>query len=53
MWMIEYDNDTGPGDESFSEWWDVTNGSRSFRADSFDDAMWLCEILNLAEEITK
>lgn len=31
-WTIEYDNDTGPGDGAFVEWWDVTDGQVSFRA---------------------
>lgn len=37
-WIIKYDNDTGPGDESFYEWWVVTNGTISFKCDSQNDA---------------
>lgn len=44
-WKIEYDNDTGPGDEGFWEWWTVTDGKRSFKCDSEDDAKWLLEAL--------
>jgi hypothetical protein len=47
-WRIEYDNDTGPGDEGFWQWWTVTNGTRSFKCDSEDDAKWLCDFLNRA-----
>lgn len=46
MWTIEYDNDTGPSDEGYLEWWTVTNGSKSFKCDSESDAEWLCELLN-------
>lgn len=45
-WKIEYDNDTGPGDEGFWEWWTVTDGTRSFKCNSEDDAKWLAETLN-------
>lgn len=45
-WKIEYDNDTGPGDERFWEWWTVTNGTRSFKCDNEADAKWLAELLN-------
>lgn len=45
-WTIEYYNDTGPNDEGFWEWWDVTNGKRSFKTDTEDDAKWLCAFLN-------
>lgn len=33
-WRIEYDNDTGPSDEGFWEWWTVTDGTRSFKCDT-------------------
>lgn len=46
IWKIEYDNDTGPNDESFSEWWCVTDGVRSFKADSKEDANFLLSLLN-------
>jgi hypothetical protein len=45
-WTIEYDNDTGPGDEGFWEWWTVSDVARSFKCDSEEDAKWLCELLN-------
>lgn len=41
MWRIEYENDTGPGDEGFWESWTVTNGNMSFSATSQEDAEWL------------
>jgi hypothetical protein len=47
MFTIEYDNDTGPTDEGFWEWWTISDGKRSFRCDSSEqDAQWLCNILN-------
>ncbi len=49
-WTIEYENDTGPADEGFAEWWTVTNGIRSFRCIMQDDAKWLCELLNACEQ---
>lgn len=45
-WKIEYDNDTGLDDESFHEWWNVTDGQRSFKANVEADAQWLQEHLN-------
>lgn len=46
-WKIEPHNDTGPGDESFWEWWNVTDGdARTFECTSSEDAEWLCEMLN-------
>ena len=52
-WKIEYDNDTGPGDEGFWEWWTVTDGARSFKCNSEDDAKWLSETLNASTPTTK
>lgn len=46
MWEKKYNNDVGPNDESFWEWWDVTDGKRVFKADEEKDADWLVEILN-------
>ena len=46
MFNIEYDNSTGPYDEGFYEWWTVTNGTRSFKCNSEEDANWLCGMLN-------
>jgi len=45
-WTIEYDNDTGPRDDSFFESWTVTNGTRYFKCTDEDDAKWLAELLN-------
>lgn len=45
-WEIEYDNDTGPSDEGFLEWWTVSDGARSFKCGSKEDAEWLCDMLN-------
>lgn len=48
-WKIEYDNDTGPGDESFSEWWYVTNDNISLKCYNKKTANWLCSLLNKVE----
>lgn len=45
-WTIKYDNDTGPCDESYHEWWEVTNETTTFRANTEADAKWLCDLLN-------
>lgn len=44
-WRITYDNDTGPCDESFCEWWCVTNGERYFEIHDEADANWLRDTL--------
>ena len=41
VWRIEYDNDTGSDDGGFYEWWNVTDGNRSFRCETKDNAEWL------------
>lgn len=46
MWKIEYDNDVGPNDEGFWEWWDVSDGETTFRANSENQAEWLADALN-------
>lgn len=48
-WQIAYDNDTGHDDGGFYEWWDVTDGNRSFRCDSEEAAYYLCDLLNETE----
>lgn len=46
---VEYDNDTGPDDEGFYEFWKISNGESTFTAYSEGDANWLCELLNKNE----
>jgi hypothetical protein len=47
---IEYNNDTGPGDDAFVEWWDVIiEGDLRVRCFSLKDAQTLVEIVNLAK----
>lgn len=46
MWRIDYDNDTGPIDEGYHEWWNVTNDEMSFKCDKQEHANWLCKVLN-------
>ena len=50
-WTIEYDNDVGPDDEYFIEWWIVTNGERAFKSNTKIDAEWLKSTLNLLEKL--
>ncbi|MAF43465.1 MAG: hypothetical protein CMI54_04750 [Parcubacteria group bacterium] len=53
-WNIFYNNDVGPNDESFWEWWEVMDAeteysgeeTRCFKCDTEADAEWLAEILN-------
>lgn len=45
-WTIEYDNDTGAGDEGFWEWWTVSKAETSFRCYNNLDAIFLCNLLN-------
>jgi hypothetical protein len=49
MWKIEYNNDVGPEDETFWEWWEITNGEIVFETLKEKDAQWLCKILNQDE----
>ena len=51
MWTIDYDNDTGPDDDGYWEWWTVTNGSRSFKCDSREDAEWLLTAILASETL--
>jgi hypothetical protein len=47
FWRVDYNNDTGPNNESFWEWWEVTDGARIFKCDDENDAQWLCDLLNM------
>lgn len=50
-WRIEHDNDAG-NDGGFWEWWDVTDGDRSFRVSSSEaDAEWLKAALERAGDV--
>jgi hypothetical protein len=47
QWKIEYDNETGPNDDGFLEWWIVTNGKdKLFKCYNKVNAKWLCDTLN-------
>lgn len=46
MWSIESDNDTGPEDDYFIEWWTVSDGERSYTCRNEKDAEWLRDLLN-------
>lgn len=49
VWRVEYDNECTPdgdGGSYFHEWWIVTDGKRTFRAEYQDDAELLAAALN-------
>lgn len=46
-WKIEYDNDTGPNDEGFWEWWTVSNHEYSFKCSSEEEAEFLKRQLSM------
>lgn len=46
-YRIEYDNDTGPGDDDFCEWWEVYDGDRAIaHAYTEEDAVKIRDALN-------
>ena len=49
-WTKEYDNDTGPYDDYFKEWWNVTDGNRTYRCNNSDDADFLIAALAQPEQ---
>jgi hypothetical protein len=52
-WRVKYECDTypdGDGGSSFGEWWEVTDGTRKFRAEYQDDASALADALNGAKD---
>ena len=44
-WKMEYHNDVGPNDEGFWEWYEVTDGKRTFKCNLEEDALWLLAVL--------
>lgn len=47
VWVVERENDTGPDDGGYCEWWDISDGETEYRTyDGEDDAQWLCDLLN-------
>ena len=52
-WTKEYDNDTGPCDDYFKEWWNVTDGNRTYRCNNSDDADFLIAALAQPEQSAK
>lgn len=43
---INYNNDVGPNDDGFWEWWEVSNGETSFSCRTEEDAIWLINVFN-------
>ena len=50
-WTKEYDNDTGPCDDYFQEWWNVTDGNHIYRCKNSDDADFLIAALAQPEPV--
>lgn len=50
VWTVTYNNDTGPNDEGYFEWWDISDGNVTFQANDQHSAQWLCDQLNLQKE---
>lgn len=48
-WIVNYDNDTGPDDDGFDEWWTVTDCEKSYRCGTQAEALWLETVLNQHE----
>ena len=48
-WKKEYDNDVGPDDDYFIDWWAVTDGKRTFKCDTSEDADFLISVLKQPE----
>ena len=46
QWRVDYDNDVGDDDDGFWEWWEVTNGATTYKADKEAEATLLCDLLN-------
>ncbi len=45
-WTVEYNNDVGPRDKGFWEWWEILfDGVRVFKADKEEDAIKLVCLL--------
>lgn len=48
-WTIDCYNNTGQGDEGFYEWWEISNGTATYKADNEKDAGDLFLLLNASE----
>lgn len=46
QWTVTYRNDVGSDDEGFWEWWEVSDGNKTFRTEEEEDAKWLADLLN-------
>jgi predicted secreted hydrolase len=49
-WEVTHASDTGPDDDYYHEWWEVSNGTRTFKCEVKADAEWLCAALNTLEQ---
>jgi hypothetical protein len=49
-WTKQYNNDTGPDDDYFEEWFEITDGKRIFRCEEREDADFLLSILSQQAE---
>lgn len=49
-WTIESESDTGPDDDYYVTWWNVTDGTKTFRSGLEKDVEWLRDLLNTCSE---
>lgn len=49
MWTVEYNNDVGPDDDGFWEWWEVTDGKFIYKANKEFEARELADAMNNRE----
>lgn len=49
-WKIEYENDTGLNDDNYSQWYNITNGIKTYISYNEKNAEWLCKTLNDLEK---
>lgn len=51
-WKITYDNDTGPNDEGYWEWWNVSNDELglSYKCNTEKEAKYLLEAFKALDE---
>ena len=45
-WKIKMNNDVGPDDDYYIEWFEVSDGMKKFKCDEENDAKWLADVLN-------
>lgn len=44
-WRVEHASDMDPETGVYTEWWEITDGSKTFRTHEKHDAEWLRDVL--------